>query len=143
MLPTCLRSWLVVALAAGLGGLLGCGTAPAPVATKIGGTVYFQNRPVVGGLIVFSPDPDRGTTGPTLKATINEAGEYLIQPDMATFKASGWYRVAIADAPGTFTPELGYPSFPKALRRPDRSQLQREIILGQDNIFHFHVEVNE
>jgi hypothetical protein len=126
-----------------LGAILGCGK-PEPVGpTKISGIVSFQNRPLAGGLIVFSPDSEKGASGKTLRATINENGEYFISADSQMLKANGWYRVAIADPPGVFTPELGYPDFPKALRRPDRSGLQREILLGKEHVFHFQIEVPE
>ena len=134
---------LTLSLLCGLGAFIGCSKPEASGPAKISGTVFFQNRPVSGGLIVFSPDPEKGTIGGALKATINEAGEYLITADSQMLKASGWYRVAIADPPGLFTADLGYSEFPKALRRPDRSGLQREILLNKENVFHFHIEVSE
>lgn len=128
----------------GLIQLVGCSPPPATGPVQVSGTVLFQNRPLAGGLIVFSPDANHGQFGKALRATIQNDGTYVIRVEApASASAVGWYRVAIADPPGLFTPELGYPEFPKALRRPDRSGLQREIKPGTENVFHFHIEITE
>lgn len=118
---------------AGLGG--GCGSKTAPTGpAAVRGAVYFQNRPLTGGTVVFSPHPDRGPPGPPAIATITSNGEYRLTADGSNFLPAGWYRVALAgppDAEGVF---------PAALMRPDRSGLEREVVAGKENVFEFWVE---
>ena len=122
-------------------GLLGCGQTATPPPGKVRGTVTFQGRPLAGGLIVFAPDRDRGELGRAVSTTISQDGTYSLSLDGAATVAPGWYRVAIADPPGVFTPEFGYPRFPTALRRPDRSGLTREVKSNAENVFDFPIEV--
>ena len=114
--------------------LAGCGrTGPLP-AVGVRGTVTFQGRPLVGGLVVFAPDHDRGVTGKPVSATVADDGSYAAEVP------PGWYRVAVADPPGIDWEGHGWPKYPAALRRPDRAGLDREVVAGRENVLHFHVE---
>lgn len=116
--------------------LAGCGHGtPSPIAVR--GSVTFQGRPLAGGLVVFAPDRDRGTTGKPVSATVGDDGSY------AATISPGWYRVALADPPGIDWEGHGWPRFPAALRRPDRSGLDREVVAGRENVLHFHVEAGD
>ncbi len=128
-----------LALVAGLP--TGCGSAAPPAAATVRGLVTFQGQPLVGGVVVFAPDRDRGTLGKTAAATIAQDGSFHLTADGATPIPPGWYRVAIADRPGSLPDSDGYPRFPNALRRPDRSGLEREVVVGRDNVFVFQIEV--
>ena len=119
----------------------GCGKNE-PSSATVKGAVTFQGRPLDGGLVVFAPDRDRGNTGKPWTATVGPDGWYRLSADGASQVAAGWYRVAIAEAPGTYD-EPGRPRFPAALRRPDRAGLDREVLAGQENVFHFEIEVTE
>ncbi|QEL18685.1 hypothetical protein [Limnoglobus roseus] len=99
-------------------------------------------------MIVFAPHPDRGTTGKTATADINETGEYKLRVEGQPYVTGGWYRVSIADPPTWTTPIPGdtprlasVSPFPESLRRPDRSGLEREVVAGRENEFEFHIEV--
>ena len=47
----------------------GCGeTAKPDLAVR--GQVLYRGEPVAGGLIVFAPNPDRGSDGPLATATL-------------------------------------------------------------------------
>jgi hypothetical protein len=120
----------------------GCGREePAAVAVK--GSVTFQGRPLAGGLVVFAPDREKGNSGKPLNATIGPDGWYRLTAEGSAGVTPGWYRVAIADPPGAFAEGAGRPRFPAALRRPDRSGLDREVLAGKENVFHFEVVVPE
>ncbi len=129
--------WRYALLLCGLT-LAGCGRGgPSPTAS-VRGSVTFQGRPLAGGLVVFAPDRDKGTTGKPVTATVADDGSYA-----APAVPIGWYRVALADPPGIDWEGHGWPKFPAALRRPDRAGLDREVVAGRDNVLHFHVEAGE
>jgi hypothetical protein len=119
----------------------GCGkTEPATATVK--GAVTFQGRPLAGGLVVFAPDRDRGNAGRPVSATVGPDGWYRLSADGSAQVAAGWYRVAIAEPPGP-SGESGRARFPAALRRPDRAGLDREVLAGRENVFHFEIEITE
>lgn len=121
---------------AGSGG--GCGGTSPPVPATVRGRVLFRGRPLAGGVVVFVPDPDRGPAGRPMTAGVGPDGGYRLVADGTPYVAAGWYRVAIADPPG---PEDAGAEFPPALRRPDRSGIEREVVAGKENVFEFHIEV--
>lgn len=128
--------------------LAGCGRTENREVATVRGKVLFQGRPLAGGMIVFSPHPDRGTPGKTATADIDDRGEFKLRVEGQPYVAGGWYRVAIADPPTWTipipgdTPRLSAISpFPESLRRPDKSGLEREVVAGRDNEFEFHIEV--
>lgn len=121
--------------------MAGCGTPTSTLPATVQGVVTFQGRPLVGGLVVFVPDRDKGMNGPPISALIDHEGRYTLASEGAGTVMPGWYRVAIAEPGGMPGPELGYPRFPAALRRPDRSGLEREILPGQVHEMNFAIEV--
>jgi len=108
----------------------GCGTKPTAPAT-VEGTVHFLGRPLAGGMVVFTPDRDRGTTGKPIAAEVLADGRYELPSSKL---AAGWYRVSISDPPAFQS------GFPATLRRPDRSGLSREIHPGRDHRYDFHID---
>ena len=42
----------------------GCGDGSKPAETVVRGQILYRGEPVSGGLVVFAPDPDRGSDGP-------------------------------------------------------------------------------
>ena len=49
--------------------LAGCDRG-APPLTAVRGQVFYQGRPLSQGLVVFTPDADRGAIGPSAKGDI-------------------------------------------------------------------------
>ncbi len=129
------------ALFGGTVGSVGCSSSVPVAPASVRGVVTFQNRPLTGGLIVFAPDREKGNSAKAVRATIDAEGRYSLSTDGSTHVAPGWYRIAIADPPGTFAEEFGFPPFPNALRRPDRSGLSREVRPGVENVLDFLIEV--
>jgi hypothetical protein len=121
----------------------GCGQTELAAPTTVRGTVTFQGQPLAGGLIVFAPDRDKGTPGGPVSATIGPDGAYRLMHEGSPIVPSGWYRVAIADAPATFANDSAAPRFPAALRRPDQAGLNREVRPAQENVLNFDIEVSQ
>lgn len=135
----------VVSLGAGVAAVAlpgGCGKSAPPQVTTVHGRVTFQGRPVAGGLVVFTPDPDRGFAGKPVRGETDAAGAYTLQLDGRPHIPAGWYRVSLADAaPPDPVAAFGRPAFPPQLGRPDQSGLVREVVAGKDHVFEFGVEV--
>jgi len=116
--------------------LAGCGDKAKPDLV-VRGQVLYRGDPVAGGLIVFAPNPDRGSDGPVLVATLQDDGSFtLTGPDGRPVPA-GWYRIAIAPKAGTVdapTPERPYPGLPVKYRNPGLSGLEREIKPGAETV---------
>lgn len=111
----------------------GCSGGESRPAT-VRGRVLFQGQPLVGGTVTFTPHPERGPSGKPAMATLDAQGTFRLTAEGTPYITAGVYRVAIAGTAETWT------SFPSALRRPDRSGLEREVIVGQDNVFEFHID---
>lgn len=130
--------------------LAGCGKSENRDVATVRGRVTVQGRPLAGGTIVFAPHPERGSTGKLATAEIDANGEYKLRMDGQPYIAGGWYRVAIADppywsvvVPGDAPKLAAVSGFPEALRRPDKSGLEREVLVGRENEFEFHIEVKQ
>jgi hypothetical protein len=127
-----MRGWVLLSVL-----VLGCGSEPRTPAT-VRGRVLFDGRPLAGGTVVFVPDGARGPAAKPAIATIDSRGLFRLNAEGSPYIVAGWYRVALADAG---LPET-WAVFPPALRRPDRSGLEREVKPGKDNVFEFQIERN-
>lgn len=128
----------MVAAIVGLVPAAGCHrVADAP--TTVRGVITFQGRPLAGGRVVFTPDPDRGGAGKPISAGIGANGSFQLALDEEPSVPPGWYRVAIAASPLETGGSLRL--FPRQLARPDQSGLVREVKSGRDNVYEFRIEV--
>jgi hypothetical protein len=137
----------VVALAAGFGAMSlsgGCGSKAPPGPATVRGKVTFNGQPVAGGLVVFTPDPQRGGSGKPAHAETGPDGNFALQLDNSNEIPAGWYRVSLAPAPVIPDPLSATlkPAFPAKLARPDLSGLEREVQAGKEHVFEFAVEAN-
>ena len=123
--------------------LTGCQRTSPAGNTTVHGRVTFRGQPLSGGLVVFSPDPERGGGGKQLSAEIAQDGQFHLMNAGSTSIPPGWYRVAIAAVSNStsFSPE-NRAHFPPQLARPDLSGLSREVKAGQENTFSFDIEVS-
>ena len=118
---------------------LGCSGSSAPVGpSTVRGRVSFQGQPVAGGMVVFAPDRDRGSSGKPIRCETGPDGVFELRFESGPAIAPGWYRVAIAPPPGA---SAALADFPPQLRRPDTSTILREVAPGKDHLFEFAVEV--
>src|SRR5450755_3078870 len=82
--------------------LIGCGKKePSPLA-PVKGQVWFQGHPLTGGMVVFTPDIQRGGSGPQAWAKIGPDGSFVLLTDARPGAVPGWHRITIA----TETPAL-------------------------------------
>jgi hypothetical protein len=112
----------------------GCG-GDAPRLAPVQGRVLFHGEPLAGGTIVFTPDPDRGGSGPLASAEIGPDGHYRLHTGDRDGAVPGWHRVTVAPGSPPLTPP-GQPvplSIPAHYRDPERSRLQFEIKPNQTN----------
>jgi hypothetical protein len=116
----------------------GCGSAETgyPLVT---GRVYYHGQPLAGGLIVFTPDEERGNSGPLAKAIIGPDGRFSLRAEGKLGASPGWHRITIAPAPvaSKSTRLQLYQSPPIRLRSPQFSGLTREVKAGSRNAFDF------
>ena len=120
---------------------------PAPVApAPVRGTVTYQNRPLAGGLVVFTPERGTSKSPKPFAARLDGAGHYELEPaaplgpGLTAGKSQGVppgrYQVAFSDG-------LGVYGFPGELRRPDTSGVTREVEAGRENVLDFDITVGE
>ena len=136
----------VLSLVVGFAGMSlsgGCGSSAPPGPTTVRGRVTFNGRPVVGGLVVFAPDPQRGGSGKPARGETGPDGCFALQFEASSHIPPGWYRIALAPPPIVPGPlsENREPVFPAKLARPDLSGLEREVQTGKEHVFDFAVEV--
>jgi hypothetical protein len=109
--------WFALALL-----LAGCGKGePTLVPTE--GRILYRGQPVDAGTVVFTPDPDRGNSGPIAWAEIQRNGSFRLKSDDRDGATLGWHRVTVAGASQRQT-------LPAHYRDPERSRLQREVKPG-------------
>ena len=136
---------LVPIVALGCGAALvglpgGCSRKAAPGSATVRGKVTYQGEPLADGLIVFTPDPDRGSGGKPVRGDLDENGAFQLKLGDDIAIPPGWYRVSFARSPATYYKR---PQFPAELSRPDKSGQVREVKAGQENVFEFTIEVPE
>lgn len=77
----------------------GCGKGDVKLAA-VKGKVYYRGVPVQGGCIVFTPDAERGGSGPEIPAVIGADGSFSLRTDSQPGANPGWYCVSVlADPP--------------------------------------------
>jgi hypothetical protein len=122
--------------------LAGCGRSK-PVETVVRGQILYRGEPVSGGLVVFAPDSERGSSGPVITATLQPDGSFTLTSADGKPVATGWYRIAVAAKAGSVelpTVQKPYPGLPAKYRNPTLSGLAGEIKPGADNVFCFDLD---
>jgi hypothetical protein len=104
------------------------------------GRVYYRGEPLPGGLIVFTPDEERGNIGPIAKAAIGPDGRYSLRSEQRTGAVPGWHRISIAAAPAKSRRLQLNQIPPGRYRHPQHSGLAREVKADTANVFDFHLE---
>jgi hypothetical protein len=116
---------------------VGCGKK-TPSETIVQGQILYRGAPLTGGLVVFAPNPDRGSDGPILTALIQPDGSYQLQATEEQPVRAGWYRIAVAPPAGAVqvpTAAYPYPGMSAKYRNPARSGLERQIKEGVTTTF--------
>ena len=107
--------------------LAGC-SRPEGELAPVQGQVFYRGRPLPGGTIVFTPDPERGGRGPQAIAEIDAEGRYTLLTGGKKGAVPGWHLVTIAsqgDAPSE--------RLPGRYRDPDLSGQRVEVKASRAN----------
>jgi hypothetical protein len=127
-----LRGWVWLLL---VGGLAGCGPSE-PILCPVQGKVWCNGQPLTGGVIVFTPDVDRGNRGPLAHGLIRPDGTYTLTTERQAGAVLGWHRVTVATMPlpGTSI------SVAERYRQPDLSGLVAEVKITRTGSLDFHLD---
>ncbi len=108
-----------------------------PALAPVGGRVFYRGQPLAGGTIVFTPDPERGGSGPMASAEIGPDGHYALNTGQQKGAVPGWHRVTI----GAGKPADGHPaSLPGRFSDPELCGKCVEVKPEQTNSFDLHLE---
>jgi hypothetical protein len=109
------------------------------------GKVSYQGTSIRRGTIVFTPDSERGASGPIARADIQPDGSYVLSTGDQPGAAAGWYRVTItaleaglSEAEGSFQPARSY--LPERYRDPELSGLVCQVRDVPDNSIDFNLD---
>ncbi|VTS08708.1 hypothetical protein [Tuwongella immobilis] len=117
--------------------LAGCGESNTERVT-VHGQVTIQGQPLIGGTIVFTPDPERGQSGPLSFAPIQSDGTYILRTEQGFGAPPGWHRITIAPAP---TVDANTPALlPSRYRHPEQSGLVRQVQATGENQIDFQLQ---
>ena len=84
----------------------GCESGSLDLA-PVRGRVLFRDIPLHTGTIVFTPDPLRGTTGPSARGQIKPDGTYALETEDRSGAVPGWHRVTIVALDSAFSSGTG------------------------------------
>ena len=112
--------------------LAGCGRADVKLA-PVQGRVFYRGRPLAGGTIVFTPDADRGGSGPLACGEIGPDGHYTLHTGDEPGAVPGWHKVTIAAGRGDAR-------LPRKYSDPEASGQSREVQAGQANTLDLQLE---
>lgn len=114
----------------------GCGDSE-PELTPVRGKVYFQGNPLRSGVIVFTPNPDRGGTGPLATATIQSDGTYVLRSGDRPGAVAGWHRVSVLSP---LSPKSKEAPLPRKYSDPALSGQNGNVKPGAENTIDFHLK---
>ncbi len=100
---------------------------------RVQGQVLWRGVPLGGGTIVFTPDPERGGSGPLAVGVIGPDGRYTLTTDGKPGAVAGWHRVSIAGLAGTVP-------LPDVYHNPEQSKQSREVKTGTVNTIDLQLE---
>ncbi|MFL5241483.1 MAG: hypothetical protein ACJ8FY_05190 [Gemmataceae bacterium] len=143
MNPLFLRAGSIILFAA----LVSCGCDDKNTAfTAVRGRVFYKDRPLTQGTIVFTPDSERGGRGDLATAEIQSDGSYSLKTKDHLGVLPGWHRVTIIALEAANNPDRAdlftepRSLLPDKYRDPDLSGLCFEVLPEQINVKDFHLE---
>ena len=123
----------------------GCGHDD-PALAPVHGRVYYKGAPLAGGSIVFTPDADKGGSGPIARGEIRPDGTYTLTTDGQPGATPGWHRITIVSVEAAPTKPAGsgftdvHSLLPRQYAAPDLSGLERLVKPGEENVIDFHLD---
>ena len=122
----------------------GCRQEPGALA-QVTGRVTYKGTPVHGGIIVFSPDPDKGGHGPIAHSVIQEDGSFSLLTGDAPGAHAGFYRIAVSCPGAAASPSSQGYNTPESIldvkyQHPATSEISCKVNLDQPNSFNFDLK---
>jgi hypothetical protein len=123
----------------------GCGHDD-PGMAPVRGRVYYKGAPLPGGSIVFTPDADKGGSGPISRGEIRPDGTYTLTTEGQPGASPGWHRITIVSVEAAPTKPAGsgftdvHSLLPRQYAAPDLSGLERLVKPGEENVIDFHLD---
>jgi hypothetical protein len=111
--------------------LAGCSRTDGDL-PAVEGRVFYRGAPVAGGTVVFTPDPDRGGSGPLATAEIDNDGHYALKTNGKAGATVGWHRVTVASRDPA--------ALPRRFADPELSGQRREVKPGAPNTIDLNLE---
>lgn len=102
-----------------------------PDLVSVRGKVFYRDQPLTAGMIVFTPDQDRGGRGPLARADIGPDGSYTLTTGSDAGAVPGWHRITV------LTPRS---SLPRKYSDPAQSGLEREVKAGRENVIDLRLD---
>jgi hypothetical protein len=113
--------------------LLGGCSRSEPALARVQGRVFYRGRPLTGGTIVFTPDPERGGRGPQAWGEIAADGRYTLRSANRQGAVPGWHRITVAPLGKTA-------ALPVRYRDPERSGQRIEVRPERVNQCDLHLD---
>jgi hypothetical protein len=118
----------------------GCGRGQ-PLLAPVSGRVYYRGQPLPGGTLVFTPDPERGGSGPLACAEIGPDGRYSLVTGQQPGAVLGWHRITVAPAgPTGKATEGSPPRLPRHFSDPELSGKCVEVKAEPSNTIDLYLE---
>lgn len=132
------RPMAIASVWLGLLMLSGCNHGPSlPPRAAVTGTVRLDGQPLPRGEVMFIPDTQRGTTGPSAAGTITSDGHYELTTDHAGQGGDGamvgFHRVRVQSRSSSEPGAPSRPLIPMRYANADTSGLEYEVKAGTDN----------
>jgi hypothetical protein len=114
--------------------------------TSVHGHVYFNDKLLTRGTIVFTPDAERGGKGDMASAEIQSDGSYILKAKNGATIEAGWHRVTVlaleATDPSGSSNNFREPKslIPDKYRDPNLCGLSVEVIPDQENVRDLHLD---
>ncbi len=128
-------------------GMISCGCGEKNTTfTQVRGRVFYKNRLLTRGTIVFTPDSERGGRGGLATAEIQPDGSYSLNTKDHLGVIPGWHRVTIIALEAMNNQGVAEmfieprSLLPDKYRDPDLSGLCFEVLPDQNNVKDFHLE---
>jgi hypothetical protein len=109
-----------------------------PALAPVTGRVFYRGQPLTGGTIVFTPDPDRGGSGPLACAEIGPDGRYALSSGRHKGAVPGWHRITVAAGPPAGKDQPA--TLPRRFSDPELCGKCVEVKPNQTNVLEVHLE---
>ncbi|HEV3202852.1 MAG TPA: hypothetical protein VGY77_00645 [Gemmataceae bacterium] len=123
--------------------VLGC-DSDSEERVSVRGKISYRGVPLFTGVVVFTPDTNRGSSGLQARAEVQPDGTYSLKTGDHQGVCAGWYRVTVIslEAPAPI-PRQNF-SIPRSLipekYRDSDSGLACEVKAGKENEINFNLD---